>query len=148
MNMVLNITRPSVCLFICNNQNFLPGLSDKVFSLWRGKGLTTVKDFYVNGKFATFEYLYKTFNLSQSYFFRYLQVRHYIKHSFNEFQDLPQDHVMYDLLGQPPMDKHLVTRFVSLFVSHFAVSSEHLRVAWENDTGINISNEIWEEGLK
>lgn len=51
---------------------------------------------------------------------------------------------MYNILGQPPMAKHLVTRFVS----YFAVSLDHLKVAWENYTGINISNKIWEEGLK
>lgn len=40
---------------------------------------------------------------------------------------------MYDLLGQPHVAELLVTRFVS----HFAVSSDHLKVAWEKYTGIN-----------
>ena len=87
---VLSIKSPSVQQSICDNLNFLPGQSDKVFSLWRSKGLTMIKDFYIDGKFATFEHLYKTFDLSQSQFFRYLQVRHYIKHSFTELQECPR----------------------------------------------------------
>jgi len=131
---VLNIVRPSALQSICDHNNFLPGQSDKVFSLRRSKGLTMIKD-YLNVTFATFEHLYKTFYLSQSQFFQYLQVRHYIRDLFNEFQELPQDHYMYDLLGQPTNAKQLVTRFICLFVSHLTVSSDHIKVAWENETG-------------
>lgn len=36
---------------------FLPGQLDTVFTSWGDKGLSSVKDFYVEGELATFEYL-------------------------------------------------------------------------------------------
>lgn len=41
------IEHPFIYLPICNNHDFfLPGQLDKVFTSWRDKGLSLVKDFY------------------------------------------------------------------------------------------------------
>lgn len=61
MRAAKNIAWPSVNLANCGNHTFLLDQSDKVFSLWRCKGLTSVKDFYTDGKFATFDHLQNTF---------------------------------------------------------------------------------------
>ncbi len=119
-----------------------------MFTSWREKGLSSVKDFYVEGELATFEYLYKTFDLSQSHFFRYLQVRHFIKHSFPQLQKLPLDHDIHRLLRQSPLEKHLVSKFISSFVSHSSISTAHLKDAWERDLGKDIWASTWEEGLR
>ncbi len=127
---------------------FLPGQLDTVFTYWRDNGLSLVKNFHVEGELATFEYLYKTFDLSQSYIFRYLQVHHFIKHSFPQLQKLPLDHDIHRLLRQSPLEKHLVSKFISMFVSHSSISTAHLKDAWERDLGKDIWASTWEEGLR
>lgn len=42
---------------IRNNQAFLPGLEDNIFNVWRERGITTIKDFYINGCLLYFQQL-------------------------------------------------------------------------------------------
>lgn len=57
------------------NHSFIPALNDKVFSLWKHKGIGCVDSLYMNRHFLSFKELRSKFGLPNSHFFRYLQVR-------------------------------------------------------------------------
>ena len=54
-------------------------------------------------------------------------------------------HDFFDIMTKPPTSKHLISRFVDLFV--VATPSLHIKEAWIKDTGKVISDELWVKGL-
>lgn len=130
---------------ICHNHTFLPSQTDGVFAVWRDRGLATLGDLYMDKQFASFNQLQTKFNIPNSHFFRYLQIRHYVKDRIPNFETMPENCPFYDLLRLPPDSKHLISRFVSLFAS--SVSTDHLREAWSADLNIEVTDDTWNGGL-
>ena len=145
---VLSVPELSVYSPICYNHTFIPPLSDTAFTYWREKGLISFADLYINNRFAAFNELKEAFSLPQAHFFRYLQVRHFVRNNFNNFETLPQDHCFYALMKQHPNSKHLISKFVALFTKLNTPSTNHIKSAWEVDLGVELSDEIWSEGLR
>lgn len=54
---------------ICQNPCFKPGLMDAVFKHWSDKGLTTIRDLYIDIHFASFAQLQAKFKLPTNQFF-------------------------------------------------------------------------------
>ncbi|MGL4524740.1 MAG: hypothetical protein ACRCVN_04385 [Spirochaetia bacterium] len=71
---------------IAHNHAFKPSLTDSTFSVWSSKGMVTVRDLYVDGKFATFYQLKEKFDLPSTHFFRYPQLRNYVCTSISNFE--------------------------------------------------------------
>lgn len=65
----------SLALPIARNPTFIPSNLDKTFCTWSDSG---IQDLYIDGAFATFTQLQKKFNLPNSNFLKYLQIRDYI----------------------------------------------------------------------
>ena len=130
---------------ICQNHSFKPGLLDGVFGVWRERGIKTFLDLYIDGKFASFTDLRTKFNLPNSHFFRYLQVRHYVKENCPQFESTPTTHPFLENLLLPPDSKQLVSKFVTCFTT--AIPSDHIRDAWASDLNSEISQEFWEEAM-
>ena len=145
---VLTVPELSVHSPICFNHNFIPSQSDTAFTYWREKGLITFADLYIDNHFAAFNELKEAFSLPQAHFFRYLQVRHFVQNTFNNFESLPQEHCFYALMKQHPNTKHLISKFVSLFSKSSIPSTNHIKSSWEVDLGVELSDEIWNEGLR
>lgn len=61
--------------------DFKPNKTDKTFYLWRQKGLIFLGQFINDDGVVAFKYLSKKYDLPQSHFFHYLQVRTYIGNS-------------------------------------------------------------------
>lgn len=139
------LSNVSIYTPICHNHSFLPSQTDGVFAVWRDKGLATLRDLYIDKKFASFNQLKSKFNLSNSHFFRYLQIRHYVKDQIANFQTMPDSCPLYELLQLPPDSKHLISRFVSLFTT--SVSTTHLKEAWSTELNFEVSDDTWNEGL-
>ena len=74
---------------ICNNHLFIPARTDPRFSVLENKGLRSLGDLYINGIFASFNQLISTFNLNNSDFFRYFQMRHFAKTHTTSFPQIP-----------------------------------------------------------
>jgi len=55
------------CPIACNHV-FKPSLTDSTFSVWSSKGMVTVRDLYVDCKFALFSQLKEKFDLPPSHF--------------------------------------------------------------------------------
>ena len=99
---VLDLPGVSTYAPICQNPYFKLGMMDAAFVQWSDKGLTAIIDLYVNDHFATFAQLQEKFGLPSSHFFRYLQVRNFVRQSIPHFETLPEQHVFYGLMTKPP----------------------------------------------
>ena len=76
---------------LCNNHIFLPSKLDSAFTLWKGKGIVSFCDLFLNGTFVDFESLFHKHDLPRTNFFRYLQVRCFIKDHCSTFPCLLAD---------------------------------------------------------
>lgn len=69
----------SFLLPISGNPSFTPSTTDATFTKWRDLGLQTIGNLFINGTFATFWQLQDKYCLHASNYFRYLQIRDYIR---------------------------------------------------------------------
>lgn len=132
---------------ICHTHAFHPSQSDPVFSIWKGKGLTTIKDLYIENVFASFDQLKAKFDLPPSHFFRYLQVRNYTRANILNFETYNSPDEVYCLLAKAPETKKLVSMFVNVFAAQTPQSTQHLREGWEREIGTVISEDAWSKCL-
>lgn len=112
---------------------------------WSNKGLTTIRDLYIDNHFASFAQLQAKFKLPTNQFFCYLQIRNIVKHTSSLLDATPMPHYFFDIMTSPPTSKYLISRFVNLFV--VATPSLHIKEPWIKDTGKVISDELWAIGL-
>ncbi len=63
------------------NQFFVPGRADATFKLWESKGLKIIQDLYLTNSdiMMSFEELRLKFSLNRKHFFKYLQLRSFVK---------------------------------------------------------------------
>ena len=127
------------------NPTFKPGLMDPTFASWAVKGLSAVRDFYINKSFASFAQLQVKFGIPAGHLFRYLQIRNFVRQSL-PLDRLPDQHNFYSLMTSSPTSKGLISQFVSLFTLH--ISSLHIRDAWIREIGVEISDGLWEMALE
>lgn len=118
------LTKNSIYTPICQNPLFKPGQMDTAFDIWKRKGIRSLADLYIDGHFASFAQLQDKYSIPNSHFFRYLQIRHYVKQTFENFESIPTTHPFYDNLRLAPDSKHLFSRFVNCFTT--SVNTEHL----------------------
>lgn len=139
---------PSVSIHapICQNHSFLPARLDGVFAAWREKGIKTFSDLYINSQLASFSQLSNKFNLPNSHFFRYLQIRHYVKENWPHLDSTPTTNPFLETLLLAPDSKQLISKFVGSFSK--SASSDSIREAWSKDLNSEISVELWEEALQ
>lgn len=93
---------------ITGNHLFKPGLTDGVFLDWRERGLCCISDFYIDNNFASFPLLQARYHLPQSHFYRYLQVRHFVREHISDFPIRPHNYNFYDTFLLQPNSKHLL----------------------------------------
>lgn len=132
---------------VYRNHAFSPSLSDGSFNSWRLKGVVTLKDLYVNKKFATFAQLQNKFSLPATHFFRYLQIRNYVRQCVPNFESLPEDKRIYKLLLGPLDSRKLVSGFVNIFSERTVYATHFLKNSWEEELGMQIGDDVWREGL-
>lgn len=78
-------------LLIANNPSFKPSILDNHFMHWNSKGIHNVGDLYINGVLASFKEVQEKYSLHSSGFFRFLQVRDYIKSHSTQFNIASSD---------------------------------------------------------
>lgn len=132
---------------VCRNHAFLPSFTDSTFDTWRLKGIVTLKDLYVDKQFASFTQLKDKYSLSSTHFFRYLQIRNYVRQCVPNFESLPEEKKIHKLLLIPPNSRNLISYFVKTFSEQVNSATLHLKSAWEEDLGIQIDDDVWEESL-
>lgn len=133
---------------VCRNHAFKPSLLDPVFTGWARKGILTLRDLYIDNNFATFPQLTEKYDLPASHFFRYLQIRNYVRSAVPNFETLSADSELYKLLTSAPNTPKLVTKFVDFFTSQLNFSTIHQKSLWEEELDVQLSEEDWEKCLK
>lgn len=133
---------------ICQNHAFTPGFLDSGFTQWERKGIKRIKDLYIDGTFASFEQLKKTFNIKISDFFRYLQVRDFVKKQMSNFNVMTEHNVLEQINMFNPLNRGAVSYFYSILLKHEVVDEAKIKQAWEIELGVEIDSDSWKEGLE
>lgn len=131
---------------ICHNHAFPPGLHDKFFLQWKQIGITTIKDLYNEGKFSSFDQLKQHHALAPANFFRYLQVRDFIRKNITDFEVLKLNPNLENIIKVQPGISGGVSRFYNLLLEK--VNTEKIKLDWEEEMGFNIHENKWEECLR
>lgn len=87
---------------VAANFVFPPSLMDSSFSQWSALGIITFNDLYIDNVFASFQQLTEKFTLPKHKFFRYLQVRSFVRDMHPQFPNLPRA-TPIDFLSSPPI---------------------------------------------
>ncbi len=133
---------------IKNNYNFPPSFSDSTFGIWSSKGIKSMSNLYVDGKFGSFTQLSQSFDLPKSHFFRYLQLRHYVQKSTPSFPDFPTDNVIDHILSLSLVRKGLTSTLYDSIFNITPHSPHDVMRLWENDLGAEMADDQWEAVLK
>uniref|UniRef100_A0A3B1JFC8 Reverse transcriptase domain-containing protein n=1 Tax=Astyanax mexicanus TaxID=7994 RepID=A0A3B1JFC8_ASTMX len=141
---------PETCIMapIAYNHAFLPSLTDKVFQTWKARGIINLEKLYVDGIFASFSQLKLKFDLPASHFFRYLQLRSYVKANIECFEKYSHQNIFYSLLTIDPDSRGLVSRFVDHFQKMGIPSTQSLKEQWEEELGMEILDDFWAKSLQ
>jgi len=91
------------------NHLFPASLLDNAFHLWQKNGVLNIKMLYRDGIFMSFDQVREEFSLPAHNFFRYLQVRHFIKNHFIQFPSIPPKSPLDFILESPPEVKGTVS---------------------------------------
>lgn len=130
------------------NHAFAPSISDGAFSIWSNLGIKQFKDLYVDNIFASFQQLSELFSLPRHHFFRYLQIRSFIRSKYPKFPNLPEDTPLDAFLTQAPMMKGMISYIYSQIQALSSTSLNSVKALWEEELGEGISEELWGDILK
>lgn len=128
---------------LCANHHFHPSLLDNSFQLWAHNGVSRMKDLYIDAIFPSFETLRRKLKLPQSHFFRFLQVRDYTRSNTNSFPNAPTPTQMDSLFSVDPSSRGVISYLYNHMFSQIDVSLDFLKFAWEEDLGIDLTEEQW-----
>ena len=132
---------------ITKNNMFVPSVADSAFKCWVEKGIRIVKDLFVEDTFISFEQLRTHFNITQSHFFRYLQLRSFISSSYSQFPLLPPHSFLDTILKISPQSKKCIGVVYSLLNSYNLKPLTLLKQQWEEELDMQISTEMWQDIL-
>lgn len=125
------------------NHLFVPSVQDVAFNMWYRRGLKCFKDLFIENKFASFEILSKKFDIPRSHFFRYLQIRNYIRAAIPQFPDKPLHNFIDDLMSFNPTKKGAISSILRLIFKLDCPMVARIRTAWEQDLQTTIEDETW-----
>uniref|UniRef100_A0A3Q1EXS2 Reverse transcriptase domain-containing protein n=1 Tax=Acanthochromis polyacanthus TaxID=80966 RepID=A0A3Q1EXS2_9TELE len=132
---------------ISKNPAFPPSIGDAAFKLWSMLGIKSFNDLYIDNTFASFQQLSSKFCLPKSNFFRYLQIRSFIKEKTSHFPTRPPSQGVDMILSLPPPSKGLISYIYERIHSFRDSSIRMVRITWEQDLGFTIQDDAWEKIL-
>uniref|UniRef100_A0A3B3CPH8 Reverse transcriptase domain-containing protein n=1 Tax=Oryzias melastigma TaxID=30732 RepID=A0A3B3CPH8_ORYME len=131
---------------VASNYFFAPSILDATFQEWLNGGITTFNQLFFENQFVSFQQLSNSYSLPATHFFRYLQVRHFIATSISGFPNKPSKNVMDDIFCFNPTQSKSITKMLKS-VSCLPPSMQNIKLAWEQDLQISISDAIWDNIL-
>lgn len=89
------------------NQDFRPGREDEVFRQWSIKGLQKIQDLYATDSqdMMSFDMLRHKYNIDRKQFFKYLQIRSYIRANQNNTCTKPPKSELEDIISKSSSKK-------------------------------------------
>lgn len=126
--------------------SFVPSTLDGTFNTRRESGIRNIGDLYINGSFASFHHLQQKFGLPKNDFFRFLQVRSYVKTHLKQFENAEPDRLDSCLEGVLGSD-HVISRLHDALQHISCPTTNAIKSEWEKELGTQIQDGIWEESL-
>lgn len=138
----------SVYAPVTSNHLFPASLLDHTFYQWFQNGVLNIKSLYENDTFMSFDQVRETFHLSPNNFFRYLQVRHFVRSHFTQFPSIPVSSSLDAILEVQPALRGTISRLYAKIFDLEACSLMIVKENWENDLGVNITEQQWSDILR
>lgn len=137
----------SYALPITGNPTFPPSILDNTFNLWMNRGIHTIGELYINGIFASFAQLQSKYNIPGSSFFRYLQIRNYVRKYLQNFETFSGSCLDRCLRPMSCSEKSISYIYDTL-QSISPVISTSIKTKWEEEMGTVIPDPLWEKSLE
>lgn len=115
---------------IIRNHMFTPSIIDTAFNCWEEKGLATLKDLYSNNSFMSFQQIREKYNIPNTHFFRYLQIRSFMSSNTSDFPSLPTESLLDIILKNCPLSKNNIVLIYSLISSQNLTSLTKSKQQW------------------
>lgn len=140
--LAFNLKHLSLSGPISKNILFPPSLNDGAFQIWHTSGLTSLSQLYIDGTFASFTQLKEKFKLPASQFFRYLQMRDFVRKRTLGFPNMPTGTPVEDILHFNTVSKG-VTSFIYGIINNLSNPPAPFKTLWERDLGEEFDEDTW-----
>ena len=131
---------------ILRNTDFPPGMTDTGFSIWKDAGIVALKDLFEGDSMMSFDQLRMKYNLPQTHFFRFLQVRSFVQNHAGHTFSLEMSPTE-NLLDKIRSNRFIVRRCYEALYKSSRAKDSALQV-WAQDLGVEIDEtteiSIWE----
>ncbi|XP_072135984.1 MTOR-associated protein MEAK7 isoform X2 [Mobula birostris] len=131
---------------IHKNHLFPPSTFDSAFRQWGLNGLMRIKDLYTDNIFDSFDNLRGKYGLPHNHFFKYLQIRHFVKEKFPSFPVLPPA-MLWEKFTLSFNNKGLISELYSQLMSLGVQDLNKTKSRWEDDLGMDLVEEYWAKVL-
>lgn len=133
---------------ILKNHMFVPSFGNSTFDDWYKMGINNFMDLFIEDLFPPFEQLKEKFNMPNSHFFKYLQVRNFVKYNDINYPRAPPQAPSESLFLKNPATKGGISILYNKLSQLAGFNTlQHLRQAWVEELGTEISEEQWEQAL-
>lgn len=129
---------------ICHNHAFTPALMDPVFSKWRTNNILCIQDLYSQGCLVSFQHLQQVFDLPASHFFRFLQIRNFIRTHIPQYEQKPQHTTLDSIIRLTPGNRGTVSILYGILGAHQKVNTDKVKNSWEQELGMELCPSVWE----
>lgn len=139
---------PSRLAPLAPNLLFHPSIIDGAFSSWQARGIKAIKDLYNDDIFSSFQQLSDKLALPKNNFFRYLQIRSFVRNVYPSFPNLPEPTALDPFLTPLPAMRGMISMLYNLIHSINPASLRTIRTLWENDLQCELADDVWDECLR
>lgn len=131
---------------IWGNESFTLGKADGGFKLWAQRRLGKTGDLYDSQKvLMTFEELVEKFQIPRHHFFKYLQLRSFIRTQQNQLLRIPSLPTLEKLMEMKCRERGSISKIYKFLLDGCTETATGRLEAWRNDLNEDISKEEWEE---
>ncbi len=130
---------------IWGNKDFSPGKNYSGFKHWALKGIQKIGDLFEGDMLMPFNKLRDKFGNPKTHFFKYLQVRSYIRIKQHYSMSIPLLTGLEQIMFNEELSTNNITLLYCKFVNSSKESSESKRVAWGTDLQYDFSDSEWSE---
>lgn len=130
---------------IWGNDLFPPGGSKGGFKIWADQGLQKIGDLYSpDDKYLlSFDEIVVKYGIARSQFFKYLQLRDFIRTQQNQSLSIPSLSMLEEMMVKDPQGRGLISKIYNKLVGESSESSINKLESWREDLQENISIEEW-----
>lgn len=119
-------------------------LQNTVFSAWRELGISQISCLLSEGTIKSFQQIVDQYNVPKSNFYKYLQLRHFLKPKLDKGELRSKTTEIEYLLLNSACLKGLITRIYDTLSNNCTSAWLGLKDVWEKDIGQTIEENDWE----